>query len=248
LALVASAAVTVLLYVVPYGRYVIYPLVLISTLVHELGHGVAAVIVGGEFLEFKMWSDGSGVAFHTSPAGGAARAFISAGGLCGPAVAAAAMFAAAPRSKHARWALGAFGGFMALALLLVVRNEFGAIFTGILAASTLVIAVYGGERLAQGTLLFLAVQLSLSVYSRGDYLFKQWAETQQGRMPSDSEQVADALGGAYWFWGGACAVFSAAALLGGAYLFWRGTQAQAIAAGATPLQDRSRVKRSRDRL
>lgn len=222
-ALVVSAVVTLALYFVPYGRYVVYPLLLISTLVHELGHGIAAVIVGGEFLSFKMWADGSGVALHTAPPGGAARAFISAGGLCGPAVAAAAMFAAAPRQKHARLALGAFGGALALALLLVVRNQFGAIFTGALAASTILIAVYGGERIAQGTLLFLAVQLSLSVYSRGDYLFKQWANTAQGRMPSDSQHMAEAMGGAYWFWGGACAVFSAAMLALGVYAFWRGT-------------------------
>jgi hypothetical protein len=207
--------------------------------VHELGHGVAAVIVGGDFIEFRMWKDGSGVAFHTAPAGGAARAFISAGGLCGPAVAAAAMFAMAPKSKHARMALGAFGGLLVLALVLVVRNQFGAIFTGILAASALAIAIYGGERLAQATLLFLAVQLSLSVYSRGDYLFKQWAETAQGRMPSDSQQMAEALGGSYWFWGGACAVFSAAMLGLGAYTFWRGTHVA---------QEKSIVKRSRDKL
>jgi hypothetical protein len=240
-ALVVSAAATLALYLVPYGRYAIYPLLLISTLVHELGHGVAAVIVGGDFLEFKMWGDGSGVAYHTAPPSGAARAFISAGGLCGPAVAAAGMFAMAPKSKHARWALGVFGGLLAVALLLVVRNQFGAIFTGILAASTIVIAVYGGERLAQGTLLFLGVQLALSVYSRGDYLFKQWAETAQGRMPSDSQQMADALGGAYWFWGGACAVFSAAMLGLGAYTFWRGTHAPAAA------QPKSSVNRSRSR-
>jgi len=228
-ALAGTAALTLALYLVPHGQYVIYPLLLISTLVHELGHGVAAVLVGGDFLEFKMWKDGSGVAFHTAPASGAARAFISAGGLCGPAVAAAAMVAAAQNARWARYALGAFGGALALALLLVVRNQFGVIFTGVLAATALAIAVYGGAQVAQATLLFLAVQLALSVFSRGDYLFKQWAETAQGRMPSDSQQMAEALGGAYWFWGGMCAAFSGAMLLLGAFAFWRGTRAAARA-------------------
>ena len=239
-ALVAVAVATVALYLIPYGRYVIYPLLLISTLVHELGHGVAAVIAGGDFLEFKMWSDGSGVAFHTSPPSGAARAFISAGGLCGPAVAAAAMFALAPRARYARFALGAFGGLLAIALLLVVRNQFGAIFTGILAASALVIAVYGGERLAQVTLLFLAVQLALSVYSRGDYLFMEVANTANGPMPSDTAQMANALGGSYWFWGGLCAVFSAAMLGLGVFTFWRGSHGQ-----LAPPHSKSSAKRPR---
>ena len=96
-ALVVSALVTIALYVIPHGRYLAYPLLLISTLVHELGHGVAAVLVGGKFISFKMWADGSGVALHTSPSGGAANAFVAAGGLCGPAVAAAGMIAMAPR-------------------------------------------------------------------------------------------------------------------------------------------------------
>lgn len=236
-ALAGSAAVTFGLYLIPYGSYIVYPLLLISTLVHELGHGIAAVLVGADFIEFKMWKDGSGVALHTVPSSDAARAFISAGGLCGPAVAAAAMVSAAQDQKWARIALGAFGAALALALVLVVRNGFGAVFCGTLAAVSLLIAVRGGAQLAQVGLLFLAVQLGLSVFSRGDYLFKQYAETAQGRMPSDSQQMADAMGGAYWFWGGACAVFSVAMLLVGAYSFWRGTT-----------HVKSSVNASRDRL
>jgi hypothetical protein len=130
---------------------------------------------------------------------------------------------AAQNTTWARYLLAAFGAALALALVLVVRNSFGAVFCGALAAATLIIAVRGSAQLAQITLLFLAVQLALSVFSRGDYLFKQYAETTQGRMPSDSQQMANAMGGAYWFWGGMCAAFSLAMLLVGAFSFWRGT-------------------------
>lgn len=236
--LVASAAVTLGLYLVPHGHYLAYPLILISTLVHELGHGVAAMLVGSEFIEFKMWQDGSGVAVHTVPGSAAAKAFISAGGLCGPAVAAAGMMAAAQDGRWARYALGAFGAVLALALVLVVRNGFGAAFTGVLAAAALVIAIRGGAHLAQAALLFLAVQLALSVYSRGDYLFMQWAETTQGRMPSDTQQMAEAMGGAYWFWGAMCGAFSIAMLAVGALVFWRGTRVATPArpAAASPVR------------
>ena len=44
LVLLATVILTALLYVVPYGRYVAYPLMLLSTLVHEMGHGVAALL------------------------------------------------------------------------------------------------------------------------------------------------------------------------------------------------------------
>lgn len=224
-ALVVSALVTVALYVIPHGHYLAYPLLLISTLVHELGHGIAAVLTGEKFISFKMWSDGSGVALHTVPSSGAAQAFVAAGGLCGPAVAAALMIGLAPRPKWARYALGGFGVVLALALVLVVRNGFGAAFTGILAALALLIAIRGSDHLAQGSLLFLAVQLALSVYSRGDYLFMKSAHTTMGVMPSDSSHMAEAMGfGNYWFWGLMCAAFSVAMLGAGAYAFWRGTR------------------------
>ena len=53
--LLLSVIATLLLYfVVPFGRLIAYPLVLLSTLAHELGHGIAAVLVGGDFEQFVM--------------------------------------------------------------------------------------------------------------------------------------------------------------------------------------------------
>ena len=223
-ALVVSALVTIALYVIPNGHYIARPLLLISTLVHELGHGVAAMLMGGHFDKFLMNADGSGVALSWGVSAGAPQAFVAAGGLCGPAVAAAVMIGASSRPKWARYILGAFGAFLALAVILVVRNGFGIAFTSILAALCLLIAIKGSVHWAQNTLLFLAVQLALSVYSRGDYLFMKEAQTLQGTMPSDSQAMALAMDlGSYWFWGLMCALFSVVMLAAGAYTFWRGT-------------------------
>ena len=38
--LIASIVVTVALYAIPYGHYIAYPLMLLSTLAHEMGHAV----------------------------------------------------------------------------------------------------------------------------------------------------------------------------------------------------------------
>ena len=48
IALLVSVGLTVGLYALPYpyDRYAGYPLMLLSTLVHELGHGVAGLMVG----------------------------------------------------------------------------------------------------------------------------------------------------------------------------------------------------------
>ncbi len=219
--LIISVLVTVGLFVVPYGHTVAYPLLLISTLVHELGHGVAALLVGGDFHEFKMWWNGSGVAMHSGADGAFARSFTAAGGLVGPALCAAILFVLARRTSTARLGLAGFGAALTVALVFVVRNGFGLAFVGILAALALFIALRGSASLVQATVVFLAVQLALSVYARSDYLFTEWADTTQGRMPSDVKQMEMALALPYWVWGGLCTALSIAALAIGGYYFLR---------------------------
>lgn len=216
-----SVIVTALLYVIPYGRTIGYPLVLLSTLFHEMGHGIAAVLVGGDFQKFMMWTDGSGVAFSSGVSGAFGRAFVSAGGLVGPAIAAGVGLVMARNQKSARVALIILGVGLALAELLVVRGAFGMIFVGIFAAICLGLAFRAPPWIGQITLVFLCVQLALSVFSRGDYLFTATAQTAKGPMPSDVAQMADALWLPYWFWGALCGLISVAALLLGARAFFK---------------------------
>src|SRR5688572_32874102 len=83
--LVASAAATLLLYNVPlFGRILARPLILLSTLAHEMGHGLTAVLLGGEFVRLKMWLDGAGVAEMDLDGFGRIREGLTiAGGLVG---------------------------------------------------------------------------------------------------------------------------------------------------------------------
>src|SRR3954447_21094772 len=59
--LLVSAAITLALYMVPYGRYLARPLLLLSTLAHEMGHGLTALLLGGRFQRLEMWASGAGV-------------------------------------------------------------------------------------------------------------------------------------------------------------------------------------------
>ncbi len=221
LVLLASVVLTVLLYVVPYGRYVAYPLMLLSTLVHEMGHGVSALLVGGSFHRFVMWPDGSGMAVWSGEAGALSRALVAAGGLVGPAVAAAVCFALGRTIRGARGALTGLTVILALALLLVVRNLFGFIFVAVLLVGCLLTVRKASGEVVQLVLILLAVQLALSVFSRGDYLFTPTAETASGAMPSDVSQIAAALLLPYWFWGLVCGALSVAVVLYGIRAYWR---------------------------
>lgn len=220
-ALIWSITLTVGLYLMPYGGLVGYPLVLLSTLVHEVGHGVAGVAVGGDFERFVMFADASGMARISGVPTGWRSAIVSAGGLVGPALAAGVAFVMARRPVWSRFFLALLAAAMLALVLTVVRNGFGLAFAGALALLFAGLGLRASAATAQVVAVFMAVQLSLSVFSRGDYLFVQTAHTGAGTAPSDVAQMASALGGPYWLWGLACGAFSVMVLVVGVWAFWR---------------------------
>lgn len=220
-ALLASIALTAVLYFVPFVRIASYPLMLFSTLVHEMGHGLASIVVGGEFEKLLVFANGSGVAYSHGVGSGVPQAIVSAGGLVGPAIAGAVAFAFGRSSKTARIGLGAASIFLLAVTALFIRNPFGAVLAGLIAAGMGWAALRDKGSLSQLVVVFLGVQLALSVYSRGDYLFTEVAHTGAGVLPSDTANMATALGGTYWMWGLACAGFSVVVLTAGVWWFFR---------------------------
>lgn len=220
-ALLWSVGLTLALYLIPFGQLVAYPLMLLSTLFHELGHGIAALAVGGSFESLAIFADGSGVAQHAGGAGEVGHAIVAAGGLVGPAIVAAIGFVVGRSARGARIWLGVLGLALGLVVALVIRNPFGVVFTSAVAVALLAIAWRTEAATAQLALVFLSTQLALSVFSRGDYLFTEVAHTGAGTMPSDTAQIATALGGPYWLWGLACGAFSITVLAAGVLWFLR---------------------------
>jgi hypothetical protein len=223
--LLGSVVLTAALYLVPYGIFINLPLIWLSTLVHELGHGFTAAFLGGEFERFVMHPDASGVAQWSAPGsfGPIRQAMVAAGGLVGPAIVAAIGFVLARNAKAAKYSLLAGSFALAAIAVLVVRNGFGLAFV---AALALVLGVLGTRKqpeAAQLGLVFMATQLAMSVFSRGDYLFMEYAQTASGRMPSDVAQMANALVGPYWLWGAMCGLFSLVVLGVGLWVFFKGT-------------------------
>ena len=223
-ALFGSIVLTLILYFVPFGRVLGYPLMLLSTLVHEPGHGLAALLVGGQFESLRIFADGSGVARSGAVGGGVPSALVSAGGLVGPAVLAGIAFVMAQRAKLARGFMAVLGVAFLVIVALFVRNTFGMVFTGVVGVSLALVAWRGSQSTVQLTLVFVAVQMALSVFSRGDYLFTDTAHTGAGVMPSDVAHMATALGGPYWMWGAVCGLFSVLVLAGGIWIFLRSTR------------------------
>jgi len=220
--LVGSVAITLAMFLIPSPQntwWLLAPFRWLHIYVHEFGHGIAALISGGQFDKFELYSH-SGLAHVRHSDSGFVSAFVSAGGLCGPAVVGGVFLAMGRNVKLARLALGAFGAFMAISLVLWTRTPFGWGFGGAVALLSLAVALKAKPALAQMVLVFLGVQLALSVYTGGGYLFTQFAEIQSGfRGPSDTQAMSDALGMPYWFWGAVCAAFSVVVLLGGLWMY-----------------------------
>jgi len=218
-ALAVSLAVTGLLYVIPYGHTIAWPLVLVSTLAHELGHGLMAALLGGRFESLRIFPDASGVAHWSGAFGRVATATVAGAGLVGPALAAFVLLVLGRRESRARVVLAALGAGLLGVALLLSGNAFALGFIALVGAACLFVAIKT-PRAAQTVLVLLAVQLALSVYSRSDYLFTRYALTSKGPMPSDVSVMAAALVLPYWFWGGLCGALSLALLWLGARKFF----------------------------
>lgn len=219
--LILCVLLTLIAFFAPFGQTIGYPLILVSTFVHEMGHGITALIIGLDFTSFQMWSDGSGVANIKGSATAVDQALTAAGGLLGPSIFAAFCFMAAKKQAISRIFLSLCGVGMIMAEFLYVRNTFAWVFVGVLAAMFLWFAQQSRDWLAKAALVFLGIQLSLSVFSRSDYLFTETALTSQGTMASDVAVIAQALSMPYWFWGAACGVFSVIILLFGLWSYVR---------------------------
>lgn len=188
-------------------------LILFSTLTHELGHGLTAMIVGGDFNKLVINWDGSGVTSWGGNPGRIARGLVAAGGLIGPACAAAVLFWSARGSdSKLKLCTRIFGLGLLLAGILTARSPWALVFTVGVGAALLALSFKLKRVTLESLVVFIGVQLGLSVFTRADYLFVR--EAGPG-MPSDVANMASALFLPFWFWGLVCGIFSLAVLFWG---------------------------------
>jgi hypothetical protein len=123
LALTGLAGLTTLaLALLPWLSPLNYPFRLLITIVHELGHGLAALLTGGAFLRFVVFSNGEGVAYTA----GGWRLLVIPAGYIGAALFGAALISL---GRSARWGRVAMGVLGALLLLLSLRYGIPSIAT-----------------------------------------------------------------------------------------------------------------------
>jgi hypothetical protein len=222
-ALAIALGLSVAVAVLPFGGLIGWPLMMLHTFVHELGHGVGGLLAGGSFDKLVLFWRGGGTAYTSGVGGDFGRLLVLTGGLVGPAVAGAVFFVLAMRPRLSRMGLVCAGLTSLLALLLVVRSSAGVAIALGFGLLFLALARGGSPVVQQSAAAFVAVQLSMSVFSRGDYLFMSGSFTHGDgtEMVTDIQKVADILGVPVLFGGLVMGGFSVVVVALGALAFWR---------------------------
>jgi Peptidase M50B-like len=194
--------------IVPLGYYLLYPLTLLGTFVHEMGHGLTALLLGNSFSQMVMNMDGSGMAHWSGNPGRINVALIAAGGLVGPSVAGSILLMVSRTTRGARLMLMLMAAFMGLCALIWVRNVFGLAFVLGWAAFFYIASKIPSDRVATFVLHVVAITLCMAIFRDIDYMFSDHANVSGVMNPSDSAQMAKALFLPYWVWGAIVAAFS----------------------------------------
>ncbi|MEO0968001.1 MAG: M50 family metallopeptidase [Cyanobacteria bacterium J06639_18] len=205
--LIAAAFVTIILWQIPAGDYILYPFSILATWFHEMGHGLMALLLGGNFHQLQIFPNGSGVATYSlarslAPIG---PSLVAAAGPMGPPIAGSALILASRSFKAASLSLKILGGFLIFSSLVWVRSPFGLIAIPVLGLITLLVGLKAPRWLQGFAIQFLGVQACISTFHQLDYLFSYSA----GSLGlSDTAQIENNLFLPYWFWGGLMAIAS----------------------------------------
>jgi len=157
--LVLLGAALIVLWQVPYLNFLVYPFRLFGTFVHELSHGIAALVTGGRFERFTVSADLSGLTWSA----GGVRWVVSSAGYVGSAIFGGVLILLGAKGVPSHRLLMALGVILGLMCLLFVRNIFG-IGTGLALA---VVLFFAGRKLRGGSSDFLVLVLALQLVLDG---------------------------------------------------------------------------------
>jgi hypothetical protein len=229
-ALVLAAVVYFVIHAfVPFGTLLLYPLTLLATWVHEMGHGLTALMLGGSFTSLDVFANASGLA-HAAGREPWQQGLVAAGGLLAPPIVGAILLAVSRGPRRARILLGGIAVAIVVSLAIWVRSIAGFIALPIDAAAIGAFCIWGGPRERMVFAQFTGIALAIDTWSRKGYLFSASATIDGVERPSDVTTVAGAFGGPYLVWGLFLFAVSCALLAVGLRSAWRKEKASYVEA------------------
>ena len=209
LLLLASVITLVLWWVVPYTDYLLYPIRLFVTFIHESSHALVGVLTGGSVQSLTIASDGSGEVY-AAPSNTIGALLTSSAGYLGTTTFGVLMLYLIRRSVSPNKILAALGIFVAMMTIiftvispvfnfLSVQASFSNIvFTviagGLLAAALVGLGIYSSLRVANFAVAFLAVQCLLNALVDLKNVFFASAPMIGSNIHTDAANMAAASG------------------------------------------------------
>lgn len=214
LLLIATVA-TVVLWFTPYAEYLVYPIRLFVTFIHEGSHALIAVLTGGSVQSLTIASDGSG-AVYSAPSGFIGQVLTSSAGYLGAAIFGVAMLALMRKNVSPHKILfgcGVFVGVMTLVFgiiapifnFLSLNVPFSSVaftvFAGlVLTGVLLAMAKFASQRVADFAVAFLAVQCLMNALSDLKTVLFLNAPLVGGDIQTDAGNMAAATGIPAFLW------------------------------------------------
>lgn len=206
--LLIATVVTIALWFIPYAEYLVYPIRLFVTFVHEGGHVLAGLLTGASVQSLTVAADGSGEVY-SAPSGLFSALLTSSAGYLGSTAFGVLLLVSIRRAFSARIVLAACGVFVGLMTLVFglfapIWNVFSAnvtvgsvaftVLSGtVLTVGLLAIAKYASARVAQFALGFLAVQCVLNALTDLKTVFFL-SSPFSNPMQTDAANMANATG------------------------------------------------------
>lgn len=199
--LLALTALVALLWSTP----VIWPLKILVVFFHELAHGLAAVLTGGEIVLITLTPDQGGTAVTR----GGSRTLILTAGYLGSLVIGAGLLLGALNSHADRVIVAGLGAVTLVVASLYIREPFALAFTVATAAAFLATARFLPRD--ANDLLLRVIGLTSVVYVPQDIISDTIS---RAHLRSDAFMLAEHLGGTTQIWGALWLLISLGVLLG----------------------------------
>jgi hypothetical protein len=215
LLLLLATAITLVLWFIPFADYLVYPIRLFVTFIHESGHAIVAVLTGGSVQSLTIASDGSGEVY-SAPSGMIGGLLTSSAGYLGTMAFGVLMLYLIRRSFSPNKILTALGIFVAamtvvftiispvfnfLSLNATISSiAFTAIAGAVLSAGLVGLGIYAKARVANFSVAFLAVQCLLNAVLDLVTVFFINAPFVGANIHTDAGNMAAATGipGIFW--------------------------------------------------
>jgi peptidase M50B-like protein len=208
--LLTAAAISIVLWFIPFAEILTYPFRIFVTFIHEGGHAIAALLTGNSVQSLSIATNASGETY-TSQGGAISQMFVASAGYLGSMAYGALLLVLIRKAIAARVVLiGSAGLVFALTLIYGLFKPVvsGAALSGVpftLLAGTLLtvglvaVAKFASARLATFFVSFLAVQCILNALLDLKTVFFMSSPFATS-VPTDAVNMASATGIPAFFW------------------------------------------------